>query len=272
MFRERPLTWLFVLATVCVDMLAIGPLPVDSLLGESLWGLYLGQVAVLGCWLVLGTRHRLERGALFVVGQVVLTTISWICLFGRRGTWGVMLAPFALYGTMAAAGVFVGKACFFRLRVTSNIKRSNMFQYSLMELIGWMVVVAIAAACLRHARLIGMLEIPELLGFFLGFSANIGVISELLVGRNRYRYAIIISIVFSLALYYLFFLKVLGVLLPPYTPAFVVSMAYVILWIVVRRLDAPSSAHTAPQIATDDQTSPPRTLGLRASVPQDLQS
>ena len=270
MFRDRPLTWLFIAATICVDLVAITPDSMGSFFGESLWGFYLGQAAVLGCWLAVGTRHRLERGALFVVGQIVLATVSWIRLLDSGGPWGRVLTPFALYGVMAAVGVFVGKACFSRFQVTLDVKRSNVLRYSLMELFGWMVVVAIAAACLRHAQLISMLEIPELLLFFLGFSLNIGVITELFNGRHRYRYAPFFSLGFSFALYYLFFLKILGVLLPPYAPAFVVSMVYAMLWILVCRLDAPSPAHTAQQTPTDAQTSPPPLAALRASAQPNL--
>ena len=191
MFRDRPLTWLFVAATVCVDFaIAVGS--PDALANLWQWGFCLGQSAVLGCWLVVGTRHRLERGALFVVAQLVLATVlSFPFLNGSLIVWGRMLAPSALYGTMAALGVFVGKICFFRFRVTRDANRSYVIRYSLMEIFGWTVVVAIAAAALRQGRLITMFQVPELLLFFLGLGLNIGLVTVLLIDHNnRYRYSL----------------------------------------------------------------------------------
>ena len=273
MFCDRPLTWLFVVATICVDLIAIGPQNLSSSFGLFQWGIYLGQAAVLGCWLSVGARHRLERGALFVVGQLVLTTVYCLRLpSGTLGLWGQVIPPFAFFGVMAAVGVFVGKVCFSRFQMSSRVERSNVLRYSLMELIGWTVVVAIAAASLRHAELLSIVKIPRFLLFFLGFSMNIGVFTELLFSRDRYRHALLFSLAFSSALYYFFFLKVLGISYPPYVLAFVVSMAYVMLWIVVSRLDATSLARRALQTSSDDQTSPLPPQRPRAAVPQDLQS
>ncbi len=263
MFRDRPLTWLFIAATICVDIaIAIGSS--DALASLWQWGFCLGQSAVLGSWLVVGTRHRLERGALFVVAQLMLATVL---SNGSLVAWGRMLAPSALYGTMAALGVFVGKICFFRFRVTRDANRSYVLRYSLMELFGWTVVVAIAAAALRHGRLITMFQIPELLLFYLGLSLNIGLVTGLLVDHNnRYRYSLSLSLGCSIA-FYLFAWKILHVLIPPYALAFTVSVAYVVIWIVVCRLDAPSPARTAPQTPTDAQKSPPPLVASRATAP-----
>ncbi len=257
MFRERPLTWLFIVATICVD-LAISLDSRDAFASEWQWGLCLGQSAVLGSWLALGTRHRLERGALFVVGQLLLVIVlssrypignspeasGW--LLAPNAIWW-LLAPNTICGTVAALGAFVGKIVFDRFRETQKANRPSEFRYSLMELLGWTVVVAIAAAALRHAKLLTFLQIPELLFFFLGFNFNIGLITALLADHNnRYRYSISLSLGCT-AVLYLIELQFVGVTYPPYVSAYISSMAYVLLWIIICRLDAPTPAHTVPQ-------------------------
>lgn len=273
MFRKRPLTWLFFLATVCVD-LVIAAVSKDAFASLWQWGFCLGQAAVLGCWLAVGTRHRLERGALFVVGQIILATIlSFRFLNGSLEVWGRMLASTALLGTMAAIGAFAGKFCFFRFRMKQEECPADVLRYSLMELVGWTVVVAIASAALRHVQLLAILKIPELLLFFMGFGLTIGLVAVLFIDRNnRYRYAPSLALGCTVA-FYLIGYNVLRVVYPPYALAFIVSVAYVAIWIVVCRLDAPSPAHTAPQTPTDGQTSPPQPQpqAQRASAPQDPQ-
>lgn len=261
MFRERPLTWLFVIATICVDAMIVMNWE-DPIANDWRWGLGLGQSAVLGYWLIAGTGHRLERAAMFVTGLLAITSVLvWPFQSGGLLPWGRMLTPSAIFGAMSAVGAAMEGICFSHMRKKSrDVPDGHPVRYSMMELIGWTAIVAISAASLRHVQMIQLLLIPEMLIFVVGFSFTLGIVTALLT-KHRYekRYSFGISLA-CIAAFHAFsrFVLSIGAILPLYEQAFSFSILYVAAWIVVRRLDAPLRAHTAPQTSTDDQTSLPQ--------------
>ena len=71
-FRQRPLTWLFVIATLCVDAVAA----TYQFPAAAVMAMFFGQAFVVGGWLALGGAHRLFRAAVFIVVLMVQTLIS----------------------------------------------------------------------------------------------------------------------------------------------------------------------------------------------------
>lgn len=270
MFRDRPLTWLFVIATLLVDAGLIFNGNVDAYRGWII-GFFLGQSAVLGCWFAVGSRHRLERGALFVVGQIVVALIVWFCVSdGSPDQWGRVLAALAIYGAASASSAFLAKLCFSRFQITQAKKQADILRYPLMEIFGWTVVVAIASAIMRQATFTHLFQDRSDLSNLLGSAAIIGLWATFFANAQQAsRYAVFVGA----SVTGIFFLVAYNIAtFPSLVISLLVSMAYAALWIFVRRLDAPSTARTAPQTVTDDQTSPPRPLGPRASARPDPQS
>ena len=77
-FRQHPLTWLFLIATACVDAVALAT---DH---ESAWAnaLVLGQLLAVSGWLVVGKSHRLARAGVTVAAVGLLTAPDFFV--GRR--------------------------------------------------------------------------------------------------------------------------------------------------------------------------------------------
>src|SRR5688572_29403581 len=75
-FRDRPLTWLFIIATACVDALAIA----GEVNGTSGWfsAAAAGQMWIAGGWFAIGTAHRFLRATLFLLTPIVLSLPDYL--------------------------------------------------------------------------------------------------------------------------------------------------------------------------------------------------
>jgi hypothetical protein len=151
-FRERPLTWLFFIATLCLDAVAL------STDNESTFAnaLAIGQLFVVSGWLVLGCGHRLARAAAFVAAIGVLTAPDYIIprlhtSFYVDLVWPAVLALLIAMGvaTVVNTAIWLGLA-----RLTSRglekFRRGD-WQFPLAELFGWTIIVAVASVGLRLA-------------------------------------------------------------------------------------------------------------------------
>lgn len=144
-FRERPLTWLFVVATVCVDLAAWGAGQY-----ESRWFniLLLSQITCLGVWAALGQSHRLARAAVVVAAVLALALPDyWTSAFLPQ-VHSAVLTQIALSTALVAIAAFVWSLLLSPFSQRRQ-KPSSPLQFSIVELLGWMIIVAVVAASAR---------------------------------------------------------------------------------------------------------------------------
>jgi hypothetical protein len=138
MFRERPLTWLFILATVVVD-LALN-------FGGQRWvfhGILFGQVAAIAIWAAVGHWHRLARGSLLVVAVGFLAYFPGPKPFEYYSKTLTFAAAHALL-VVATSLVIVWLQNQVGNRFEGDRNRTP-FRVPLIEFFGWTIVVAIAS-------------------------------------------------------------------------------------------------------------------------------
>ena len=149
MFRDRPLTWLFILATVVVDLALFygGKEPVFE-------GIVVGQVAAVAIWTVVGHSHRLTRGSLLVVAVGVLAILP------VSGNYEVALTFMASYSIVIVATSSV--VVWLRDRVLTRLngdREKAPLKVPLIEFFGWTIVVAVASFGARYIETDRFLEI-----------------------------------------------------------------------------------------------------------------
>lgn len=155
-FRQRPLTWLFLIATVCVDALLtiVRPsmLPRNS---EHIYvGLMLGQFWIAGAWLIVGSAHRLARGAAFMLTVLLLTTLISMSEGDSpeisAPEWGHIIAIGSMIAGASALGA--GAATLLSiLRRRRGLSPTEM-RFPVIELFGWTIVVAVASWAMSAAN------------------------------------------------------------------------------------------------------------------------
>lgn len=187
-FGQRPLSWLFVIATVCVDitLATSGSDPFDSLLARAALGFWIGQMFVLGGWLALGDPHRLLRAGVYVAAVLALTTLISVWLNEGRGLliqeWGLMLTGVVLFSAVPA--IVAGVTSFLGAAIRGNRGPEAPLRFPVVELLGWMIVVAVASAALRFADFSGLAG-PRSGWMISGGSAVLaGLICAILNRRN----------------------------------------------------------------------------------------
>ena len=143
MFRDRLLTWLFITASVVVDLalLAAEMASRDSFRFQALLqGIALGQVGALAIWTVTGRVHRLARGAGLIVATSLLALFA---IHGEPWYFQEWLALLAIYAAIVMAAVAL--ITIVRRIVSSKREQHETLQTPLIELFGWTIVVAIAS-------------------------------------------------------------------------------------------------------------------------------
>jgi hypothetical protein len=147
-FCRRPLTWLF--AVAYVSLIAAAMLR-DA---EGDWG---GIMLVVGVYIVgaaaaVSQRHRLERAAIWLAG--VAAVVGWIWFVD--GHSGELVAQvIALVTAMALAPLLTAAVTrgVLRLGTTASLPEPRpVWRISIIEILGWMIVVAIASTGLRLAN------------------------------------------------------------------------------------------------------------------------
>lgn len=137
MFRDRPLTWLFILASIAVDsvMFFSGPRAVFE-------GILVGQIAAVAIWAAIGQSHRLTRGSLLVVAVGVLAILP-SSSFEDYSAWLAFIAAYALVVVVTSL-VLVWLRNQARIRFEGDYKKAPL-KVPLIEFFGWAIVVAIAS-------------------------------------------------------------------------------------------------------------------------------
>jgi len=181
MFRDRPLAWLFVAATILVDATLVCSRRTE--IGGTAWdwieAFLLGQSAILGAWLATGQLHRLARGAFFVAGLVGLAFIFHANLedsFGFRvNLWGIATALFPSCAAITYATVLFLQAIMAKW-MPNGQSEPRPLRFPLVELFGWTIVVALGSVAMRQADFLALFNesgvttsylVPAALGGFL---------------------------------------------------------------------------------------------------------
>lgn len=151
MFRERPITGLFLTATIIVDFVLITITSDQDLAAMTKLGLVLGQLAALAIWAVRGESHRLARVSSLVVVTGLLTYIVGI----EPRQHGVWLAFNTLYVLSIVLAAGITDSMRFRLGMDS-VKRYSKehWQIPLIEFFGWTIAVAIVSFGARQMEFV----------------------------------------------------------------------------------------------------------------------
>lgn len=249
-FRERPLTWLFLIATLCLDAMAL------STNNESHFanGLALGQLFVASGWLVLGRAHRLARAAVFICVIGLLTAPDYIIPRLKSNfyvdlTWPVILALLIAMGvsTVANAALWLGLA-----RLTSRglkeFRRAH-WQFPLAELFGWTIIVAVASVGMRLADF-SYMDDPKDIATGFGLTYLAGAMMALILGdyNDGRRLPAIGAIVMAAVM-----LSLVAIALAKSLPldaqlVAVGSLAYTACWCVALKLDWRKAARDAAAV------------------------
>jgi hypothetical protein len=183
-FRKRPLTWLFIIATACLDLVAIAHLV--NLESDWFGAIAVGQMCLAGSLLAAGQAHRLLRAALFLGVPILLTVPDYLStgeFIGEvspevaREITIVSVAP----NVLAISLVITAMASFFSfVLIALNaicVHRSSgaakaKFQFPIIEFFGWTIVVAVSTIALREGDF-GWFDFPLLaqVALFLMFPA-----------------------------------------------------------------------------------------------------
>jgi hypothetical protein len=145
-FHQRPLTWLLLIALACLNAVAIAT---DY---QMNWyaDLLAAQVLIVGGWLALGRAHRLARAGVFVAVIVASATPDYLMGVQAHGSWRYVLGSIIYMSSATAAScwlcLLVGRA----LQPEPAAKHTR-WQFSVAELLGWMLLVAVAATVVPAA-------------------------------------------------------------------------------------------------------------------------
>jgi hypothetical protein len=162
-FRNRPLTWLFIIATACLDLVAVA----HVVNYESNWfsAIAVGQMCLVGSLLAAGPAHRLLRAALFLGVPILLTVPDYLSTSEFIGEVPAEVAlEISIVSTapsvLAISLVITAMAAFFSfVLIALNaicVPRSSgatkaKFQFPIIEFFGWTIVVAVSTIALRAA-------------------------------------------------------------------------------------------------------------------------
>jgi hypothetical protein len=240
-FRQRPLSWLFLIATICVDLVLV---TIDD--EEELWivAMLFGQSFVVGGWLALGQSHRLLRGGGFVVGVLALALLAAVGffeppIFTFQTAWAQSIGAVAVLAGAAAVMSWGWDAVLRRLPQRRHEPGDAVrWQFPVAELFGWTIIVAVASAFMRLATFSEAGTNPAEMASTLIFALVAALLMALFYAGRRSTSAS--SVIAAAAAVVAMF-----VLMPSFVPRFdreiatviAGSYVYVVLWILVGQLD-----------------------------------
>jgi hypothetical protein len=147
-FRERPLTWLFWLATACADLLGLLKYP------EADWfaTLMYGQLYIACAWAAISLVHRLVRAAAAIVAPLL---VSLAVYYSQRvpSEAPAVLAAGLILGALVV--IFTGILTLFYRALPGQPRDAagKKFQFSITELLGWTILTALASWAITLAEL-----------------------------------------------------------------------------------------------------------------------
>lgn len=239
--RQRPLSWLFLIATICVDLVLVR---VDD--EEELWILVMlfGQSFVVGGWLALGQSHRLLRGGGFVAGVLALALLAAVGFFEPpfftfQTAWAQSIGAVAILAGAAAVMSWGWDALLRRLpQQRHDLGGAARWQFPVAELFGWTIIVAVASAFMRLATFSEAGTNPAEMASTLVFAFVAALLMALFYAGRRSNSAssILVAATAVVAMF---------ALMPIFVPRFdreiatviAGSYVYVVLWILVGQLD-----------------------------------
>jgi hypothetical protein len=153
MLRKYPLTTLFIIATICVDLAIILASARNAVLHlESDWIFYAwnclipAQISTLVVWGVFGKSHRLTKAAVVTFGGAVIFLVHGMTLSG------IYFDESMFVNLLQVSGVLIGSLAF---RVCGLGRSTNDDQqplrFSLIEMFGWSMIVALWAFAFRSS-------------------------------------------------------------------------------------------------------------------------
>jgi hypothetical protein len=155
MFRKWPLTTLFIIATICVDLaVMLNSKPGAPSSNDETWSFYFwnmgmpAQFSVLALWSVFGNTHRLTKAA--------CATAAFAILLGLIGLkfQPIFRGDIIAFSFIQFLTVLAGAACFRICGIGKVVQSANnpMFRISLVEIFGWSLVAALWAFAIRYAN------------------------------------------------------------------------------------------------------------------------
>ncbi len=191
MFRNRPLTWLFFIATLCVDLAMVVPRFHSPGMGGVSMVFMFGipaQLSLVAIWGAIGRSHRLARGAV-VTFAIFLATAATLQF---PYSWQDLLTFYLIHTLLVFGGTLVLRSLGWLRRWPSLVDRKNeKFRYSVIEMFGWTTIVAIWAFGWRHAT-----AEDDFYALYLANLTAIPLITIALVGRSsRWRCLVILILV-----------------------------------------------------------------------------
>lgn len=227
-FRQRPLTWQFWAATLCLD--AAGAIRAP----ESAWfeGILAGQLLIASAWAVLGRGHRLAGGAAWITAVLGVTALA---SFGDRvaDEWRYILGSALL---MTAATLTLSLLCRAVLEQFTYALPKSRFQFSVIELLGWTIIVALAATAFRQAIGVHLFEASYLIPIVaMAATVSLAAVMFLSPARPRLCIALLLTLAATGASYIggrLDWFHWLGGVRSD-----VITLGYVAMWILAMRLD-----------------------------------
>ena len=146
MFRDRPLTWLFLLATVCVDLvwiamirdgdIATGRMSSSLLQGGGM-GLIFAQSCLATILVVLKVHGSLLQASILTVVNGLL---AWCVYLAGASDFDQWLAFFAMHSIQAIAVTSLWQLAHYRKEF---LQRLTSLRVSMIELLGWTTLFAI---------------------------------------------------------------------------------------------------------------------------------
>ncbi len=246
MLRSRPLTWLFILATLCVDLALIlgarrnGAIQASEGLAFFVYNYGLpAQISVLAIWAVLSRVHRLVKAAwVTLAGGLLLLMTWWVIESAYRGE---LVAFCFLQLSLVLLGCILWlKLGWISLLSETTDEVQEKFQFSLVEIFGWTIIVAFWAFALRFADF--RIITQDLWWIWLGCAVLIPLcivlvfFKQLLPGTRLLR--LMVAYLFALVLYGIARIYDKGPL-PSWAFAMAITqITYITAWWAVMRMDA----------------------------------
>jgi hypothetical protein len=209
--------------------------------------LLVAGIYIVGASAALSKRHRLTRAAMFVAGvAAAILTVMWD---GVRGEHVALVLAMASASFVAAAVTrrLVG------LGASRQTSGPTAWRISIIEVLGWMIVVAIVSAALRFADFGSLSDSYE--GSLWIHSAILGALAALYLTPERRCDRVATALATPIALIALFVLP--QIIDDWYSQNGVLASAYAVvgLWVLILRLDDGAAAATraAARVTLDPQ-------------------
>jgi hypothetical protein len=169
-FYQRPLTWLFWIAAICLDAVALS-IDYEGRLASAL---VLGQLFVVSGWLAVGRSPLVMRAACLVAVVALMTAPDYVIPRWRSDMHRDVVWPHVLALTMVGAAftAIVTALWAALLRGVSpplGEGSSPVIRFSVASCLGWMLLVAVGSTGLRVANFSLLADQP------LGWLSGIGM-------------------------------------------------------------------------------------------------